>query len=106
MSSRVTGQVRIVGTGLLGASIGHALVARGVDVILHDASRANVTLAIDYGAGRATSAGDSPSLVVVAVPPDVTAAGRSIDAHIAGVKVSATAPDRTIAMAMVRPNSR
>ena len=33
--SRITGQVRIVGAGLLGASIGHALVMRGVDVILH-----------------------------------------------------------------------
>ncbi len=73
MSSRLTGQVRIVGTGLLGASIGHALVGRGVDVILHDASRANVTLAIDYGAGRRAAAGDAPGLVIVAVPPDVTA---------------------------------
>lgn len=71
--SRISGQVRIVGTGLLGASIGHALGARGVDVILHDASRANVTLAIDYGAGRAATPGDDPVLVVVAVPPDVTA---------------------------------
>jgi len=65
--------VRIVGTGLLGASIGHALMNRGVDVILHDASRANVTLAIDYGAGRAPADGDRPGLVIVAVPPDVTA---------------------------------
>ncbi|MFM9877030.1 MAG: prephenate dehydrogenase/arogenate dehydrogenase family protein, partial [Rhodoglobus sp.] len=71
--SRITGQVRIVGAGLLGASIGHALVMRGVDVILHDASRANVSLAIDYGAGRAPAEGDDPSLVIVAVPPDATA---------------------------------
>ncbi|MCU1441235.1 MAG: prephenate dehydrogenase [Rhodoglobus sp.] len=73
MTSRIAGQVRIVGTGLLGASIGHGLVARGVDVILHDASRANVSLAIDYGAGRAPVARDDPVLVVVAVPPDATA---------------------------------
>jgi prephenate dehydrogenase len=65
--------VRIVGTGLLGASIGHALTARGVDVILHDASRSNLQLAIDYGAGRASASGDDPALVIVAVPPDVTA---------------------------------
>ena len=71
--SRITGQVRIVGAGLLGASIGHALVMRGVDVILHDASRANVSLAIDYGAGRAPAEGDDPALVIVAVPPDATA---------------------------------
>lgn len=72
-SSRITGQVRIVGAGLLGASIGHGLSARGVDVILHDASRASTTLAIDYGAGRAAAEGDTPELVVVAVPPDATA---------------------------------
>ncbi|MEP6481280.1 MAG: prephenate dehydrogenase [Rhodoglobus sp.] len=67
------GQVRIVGTGLLGASIGHALIALGVDVILQDSSRSNLQLAIDYGAGRAAAAGDRPVLVVVAVPPDSTA---------------------------------
>ena len=71
-ASRITGQVRIVGTGLLGASIGHALMARGVDVILSDSSRANLNLAIDYGAGRAATATDAPVLVIVAVPPDVT----------------------------------
>ncbi len=70
---RVPGPVRIVGAGLLGASIGHALVSRGVDVILADASRANLQLAIDYGAGRAAAASDAPTLVVVAVPPDATA---------------------------------
>jgi len=70
---RITGQVRIVGAGLLGASIGHGLRAKGVDVILHDASRSNATLAIDYGAGRAPQPGDKPTLVIVAVPPDVTA---------------------------------
>ena len=31
-----TGPVRIVGTGLLGASIGLSLTTRGVDVVLHD----------------------------------------------------------------------
>lgn len=72
--SRIAGPVRIVGTGLLGASIGHALVARGVDVILHDSSPAAQQLAIDYGAGRAARADDQPALVIVAVPPDVTAA--------------------------------
>ena len=65
--------MRIVGAGLLGASIGHALTAGGVDVILHDASKANLTLAIDYGAGRRARDTDQPTLVVVAVPPDVAA---------------------------------
>jgi prephenate dehydrogenase len=73
VSGRVHGQVRIVGTGLLGTSIGLALRAGGVDVILFDAAKANLRLAIDYGAGRATEAGDDPAIVIVAVPPDETA---------------------------------
>ena len=73
MTARTRGTVRIVGTGLLGASIGHALTAMGVDVVLADASRAAVALAVDYGAGRAATPDDEPTLVVVAVPPDATA---------------------------------
>ncbi|HPT96197.1 MAG TPA: prephenate dehydrogenase/arogenate dehydrogenase family protein, partial [Microbacteriaceae bacterium] len=72
-TARTQGTVRIVGTGLLGASIGHALTALGVDVALFDAAPTQLQLAIDYGAGRAVRADDAPSLVVVAVPPDVTA---------------------------------
>jgi len=71
--SRVTGPVRIVGAGLLGSSIGLALRAKGVDVILHDSSKGTLTLAVDYGAGRRTEPGDAPDLIVVAVPPDETA---------------------------------
>jgi len=70
---RLVGPVRIVGAGLLGASIGLALRERGVDVILADVSPASVTLAIDYGAGRRAAEGDDPQLIVVCVPPDVTA---------------------------------
>lgn len=72
-AARLTGTVRIVGAGLLGASIGHALTLKGVDVALTDASPAQLRLAVDYGAGRVAEAGDQPRLVVVAVPPDVTA---------------------------------
>lgn len=69
-----TGPVRIVGTGLLGASIGLSLMTRGVDVVLHDSSRTALALARDVGAGRLPSDGDLPMrLVVVAAPPDVTA---------------------------------
>ncbi|CAN5352832.1 prephenate dehydrogenase [soil metagenome] len=71
--SRVVGQVRVVGAGLLGASVGLGLRARGVDVIIDDSSPANLSLAIDYGAGRAAKDTDNPALIVVAVPPDVTA---------------------------------
>lgn len=73
-AARVTGPVRVVGAGLLGASIGLALRARGVDVILADVSPSTLALAIDYGAGRAARPTDAPELIVVCVPPDVTAA--------------------------------
>ncbi len=69
-----TGPVRIVGTGLLGASIGLSLATRGVDVVLHDSSRTALALARDVGAGRLPAHDDAPvRLVVVAAPPDVTA---------------------------------
>jgi prephenate dehydrogenase len=70
---RLQGQVRIVGAGLLGTSIGLALTAKGVEVSLADLSPTAVRLAIDYGAGRLPADDDRPALVVVAVPPDVTA---------------------------------
>jgi len=72
-AARTVGPVRVVGTGLLGTSIGHALTALGVEVQLADSSRAALSLAVDYGAGRIAAPGDRPSLIVVAVPPDVTA---------------------------------
>ncbi len=72
-AARTSGTVRIVGAGLLGSSIGHALRMLGVDVALADASPAQLRLAIDYGAGRAARDDDRPLLIVVAVPPDVTA---------------------------------
>jgi prephenate dehydrogenase len=70
---RLRGPVRVVGAGLLGASIGLGLRQKGVEVILDDVSPAALALAVDYGAGRRPADGDAPELVVVAVPPDVTA---------------------------------
>jgi prephenate dehydrogenase len=68
------GPVRVVGTGLLGTSVGLSLATRGVDVVLHDTSRTAVALARDLGAGRPARPDDGPvRLVVVAVPPDITA---------------------------------
>lgn len=68
------GPVRVVGTGLLGASVGLGLATRGVEVVLHDPSRTALALARDVGAGRPASPDDEPPvLVVVAAPPDVTA---------------------------------
>ena len=70
---RLNAQVRIVGTGLLGASIGLALRSLGIDVVLADASPSSVHLATDLGAGRPAHADDKPKIIVVCVPPDVTA---------------------------------
>jgi prephenate dehydrogenase len=71
--TRTKGLVRVVGTGLLGTSVGLALSKLGIEVSLADASPANLKLAIDYGAGRQASVDDQPNLIVVCVPPDITA---------------------------------
>ncbi|KAB1653274.1 prephenate dehydrogenase [Pseudoclavibacter chungangensis] len=79
--TRTVSPVRVVGTGLLGTSVGLGLRRLGVDVLLSDASPSALRLAVDYGAGRAApaesadaaDAADTPVLVVVCVPPDVTA---------------------------------
>ena len=74
LNFRTTGTVRVVGAGLLGTSIGLALTKAGVDVVIDTQSPASLALAIDYGAGRKAAPGDNPSLIVVCVPPDSTAA--------------------------------
>ena len=83
------GPVLIIGSGLLGASLGLALRAGGVRVYLEDASPTSLRLASDVGAGVAfgdaideagvayADAGtdapgyEAPRIVVVATPPDV-----------------------------------
>jgi prephenate dehydrogenase len=70
---RLNCQVRVVGAGLLGASIGLRLASQGVDVILAGSSPTTLKLAVDLGAGRLAAEGDAPKLIVVCVPPDVTA---------------------------------
>ncbi|MEA5457198.1 prephenate dehydrogenase [Sinomonas sp. JGH33] len=77
-STHLAGPVVVIGTGLLGASIGLGLEHRGVPVFLEDTSPTNQAVAVDIGAGRPVSeleadSGAQPQLVVVAAPPDVTA---------------------------------
>jgi prephenate dehydrogenase len=72
-AARFQGSVRVVGAGLLGTSIGLGLTKLGIKVTLVDASPANLKLAIDYGAGVPAGSADHPTLIVVCVPPDVTA---------------------------------
>ncbi|KPM52231.1 hypothetical protein CcI49_35285 [Frankia sp. CcI49] len=68
------GTVRVVGTGLLGTSIGLGLRTAGIRVLLDDASPTALALAADLGAGEpaATPAAGAVGLVIVATPPDVT----------------------------------
>ncbi|WP_285113774.1 prephenate dehydrogenase [Leifsonia sp. fls2-241-R2A-40a] len=81
IAARLPGAVRVVGAGLLGASVGLGLRARGVDVLLADASPAHLRLAADYGAGRLDDGAIEPALIVVAVPPDLT--GRVVAEELA-----------------------
>lgn len=67
----LVGPVRIIGAGLLGASIGLALRTRGLAVQLEDLNADNLRTASGLGAGvPVTGAEPEPQLVVVAVPPD------------------------------------
>lgn len=70
------GPVVVLGTGLLGTSIGLGLRGRAIPVFLSDPSPTNQAVAVDIGAGRplAEIGEATPQLVVVAAPPDVTAA--------------------------------
>lgn len=69
-----TGPVLVVGTGLLGASIGLGLGSHDVPVQLRDASPSALALARDVGAGEISGDdGPSPEIVVIAAPPDVVA---------------------------------
>lgn len=62
----------IIGTGLLGASIGLGLRSVGIEVLLSDPSPSAQAVAVDIGAGRPLTDADQPATVVVAAPPDVT----------------------------------
>jgi prephenate dehydrogenase len=71
----VTPRVRIVGTGLIGTSLGIALTRSGYAVTLSDPSPTAAALARDLGAGALAGPDDpAPAIVVVAAPPDVAGA--------------------------------
>lgn len=78
----MTARVRIVGTGLIGTSLGLALSRTGYAVSLADPSPTAVALARDLGAGTIALPDEpAPDLVVVAAPPDV--AGAVVAAELA-----------------------
>lgn len=67
------GPLLIIGSGLLGASLGLCLSSAGVEVYLEDTSPTSLRLAEDIGAGRSFE-GENPAtirFVIVATPPDV-----------------------------------
>lgn len=74
-SSHLAGPVLVIGTGLLGTSVGLGLRQKGVDVYLSDISPTAQGIAVDIGAGYAldTEQPIAPELVVIGAPPDVTA---------------------------------
>lgn len=65
--------VLIVGTGLIGTSLALALRRVGVDVVLADQDAGRCAQAVDMGAGRADKPVE-PEVVIVCVPPRMTAA--------------------------------
>lgn len=69
MASELTGPIHVIGTGLLGTSIGLAARARGVPVWLSDANPEHLRTAISLGAGELPPTDGVAQLVVVAVPP-------------------------------------
>jgi prephenate dehydrogenase len=94
---KLTGPVLVVGTGLLGTSIGLACRRSGIEALLDDASPENLRTASGLGAGRRVRPDDRPQLVVVAVPPvhlgtALTAALHGTDAVVTDVGSIKTEP--------------
>jgi prephenate dehydrogenase len=65
----VLGPVLVIGAGLIGTSVALALRRAGTDVLLSDLDDENLRIATEAGAGRPIATGDSPAIVVIAVPP-------------------------------------
>src|SRR4051794_12461054 len=97
MRSELAGPVEVVGTGLLGTSIGLACRRAGIEVLLTDSSPEHVRTASGLGAGRPRRSEDRPQLVVVAVPPDhlgaeIVRALEGSDAYVTDVGSVKTGP--------------
>jgi prephenate dehydrogenase len=99
--STLPGAVLIVGTGLIGTSVGLALRRQGHDVFLADHDPDNLAAAVASGAGEVGQPTEV-GLVVAAVPPDhlgaavVDALGRSDAAIVTDVGSVKTAPLREV----------
>lgn len=67
--SRVAPSILIIGSGLIGTSIGMAMSRAGADVYLIDRDPAVAARAEKLGGGRAALPSNDPDVVIVAVPP-------------------------------------
>lgn len=91
MSTPAPRAVHIIGTGLIGTSIGLALRRSDIAVTLEDRDADVLGAAIERGAGTAADEATAPDLVVVAVPPGsvgeamAAAAGRWTQATVTDV---------------------
>lgn len=70
MTEQLLGPVLIVGSGLVGTSVGLACRRAGIEVWLADHNPEHLRIAVGLGAGIPAPMGQRPQLVVVAVPPD------------------------------------
>lgn len=86
------GAVLVVGSGLIGASIGMGLRQHGVTVWLQDRDAGSLELACDRGAGVRQPSGGVPEVVIVAVPP---AAAPSVIDEMLRTYLDATVSDVT-----------
>jgi prephenate dehydrogenase len=84
----LNGPVLVVGTGLIGTSIGLALARRRVVTYLHDADPTIAHIAASRGAGLEAPLPEPPQLVVVATPPQTL--GEEVAAGLAAY------PDATV----------
>lgn len=84
-------ELLVVGTGLIGTSIGLALRGQA-DVLLHDPDPAALAAAVERGAGRAWDGREAYEHCVVAAPPSAVAAvvaglpGGGTISHVASVQ--------------------
>ena len=75
MTLGLPGPVLIIGSGLIGGSIGLALSAAGEHVLVSDSSPGTERLAHEMGVGEPfDGTEEEPALVIVAAPPDVAGA--------------------------------
>lgn len=69
MSAPRLDPVLIIGTGLIGTSIGLSLRRAGIATMLHDVDPAQLHTASTMGAGEPLTPDAAPTVVVIAVPP-------------------------------------